>query len=176
MKRVLSLVRLACLVVGLLGLNPSVHAQFQLKLLRSFNISPIFDGSVSGCGDGAIDVAFDGINAYVAGVRSGSSSGVVGIVRINNVLNLPSGTLAHGAGITRIYSTVAPGGGRDTRILYYGGFLYAGFGLGHGTNPDTQIVRMNTSGMVDEFWSRDGLLALADLGVSRYDTLAIDPG
>ncbi|MEJ5251290.1 MAG: hypothetical protein HPY54_16400 [Chthonomonadetes bacterium] len=176
MKRVLSLVSLVCFAAGLLGITSSAHAQPHLKLLRSYNISSIFDGSDGGCGDAAIDVAFDGANAYVAGFRSQSGSGPVGIVRINNLLARPSGTLNYGAGVTRIYSTAAPGVGRDTRILYYGGFLYAGFGLGHNANPDTKIIRMDTFGIVDEFWSGDGLLSLAELGVGRYDTIAVDPG
>jgi len=176
MKHALTLVRLACLVVGLLVLNLSAHAQFQLKFLRSFNISPIFDGSAGGCGDGAIDVAFDGTNAYAAGFRAQTGTGTVGIVRINNVLNLPSGTLTYGTGVARIYATSAAGGARDTRLVFADGFLYAGFGLGHNTNPDTQIVRMDSLGTVDLYWSGDGLLSLADLGVGRYDTLEIDPG
>ncbi len=176
MRRAVSRLMVVCAMVSLLGLTLSAHADVQFKLLRSFNISSIFDGSAAGCGDGAIDVAFDGVNAYVIGFRSQSGNGPVGIVRINNVLNVPSGNLGYGPGVFKILGWNVPGIGRDSRIIYYGGFLYAGFGLGHNANPDTAIVRLNTMGMVDEFWSDDGLLSLADLGVGRYDTLAIDPG
>lgn len=151
MKRALSLVRLACLVAGLLILKPSAHAQFQLNPLRSFNISSVFDGSAGGCGDGAIDVAFDGTNAYVAGFRSGSGSGSAGIVRINDVLNLPSGTLAYGTG-TRIYITLAAGVGA-TLTSFTMVLSLRWLRVGACPNPNTQIVRMNTIGMVDEFWS-----------------------
>ena len=176
MNRLWSRLPTLCAMAVLLGLALSAHAQVQFRFLRSFNISTIFDGSAAGCGDAAIDVAFDGANAYVIGFRSASGTGPVGIVRISNVLNLPSGNLRYGLGASKILGWSAPGVARDSRIVYFGGSLYAGFGLGHGTNPDTAIVRLNTMGMVDEFWSNDGLLSLADLGVGRYDTIEIDPG
>jgi len=166
----------ACLAMGVFSLTVSAHADLQLKLLRSFNISSIFNGSAEGCGDAAIDPAFDGTNVFVAGFRSTSGAGPVGILRIDNVLSLPSGSLSYGAGVTKIFGWNAAGVGRDTRMFYYDGYLYAGFGLGQGTNPDTAIVRLNPYGVVDQLWSGDGILSLADVGVSRYDTIALDPG
>ncbi|GIV20873.1 MAG: hypothetical protein KatS3mg023_2624 [Armatimonadota bacterium] len=176
MRRLWSLVTLACLTAGLLGLAVSTQADLQLKLLRSFNLSTIFNGTDQGCGDGAIDAAFDGTTVYVAGFRSQSGVGPVGIVRIDNVLNLPSGNLGYGSGVAKIFGWNAPGVGRDTRLFYYGGYLYVGFGLGHNTNPDTAIVRLTPNGIWDEFWSNDGIVSLSELGVGRYDTIALDPG
>ena len=162
--------------MGVFSLTVSAHADLQLKLLRSFNISSIFNGSAEGCGDAAIDPAFDGTNVFVAGFRSTSGAGPVGILRIDNVLSLPSGSLSYGAGVTKIFGWNAAGVGRDTRMFYYDGYLYAGFGLGQGTNPDTAIVRLNPYGVVNQLWSGDGIQSLADVGVSRYDTIALDPG
>lgn len=176
MRRSWSLVTLACVAAGLLGLAVSAHADLQLKLLRSFNISTIFNGTDAGCGDGAIDAVFDGTTVYVAGFRSQSGTGPVGIVRIDNVLNLPSGNLGYGTGVAKIFGWTAAGTGRDTRLVYYNGYLYVGFGLGHNANPATAIVRLTPYGVWDEFWAGDGILSLTELGVSRYDTIAVDPG
>jgi len=170
--------RLALLaaLLGVVCLALSAQAQVQLKLLRSFNISGIFDGTPTSCGEGAIDVAFDGVNAYVIGFRASSGNGTVGIVRIDDVLNLPSGNLTYGAGVSRILSWTAAGGSRDSRLVYHNGVLYAGFGLGHGTSPETAIVRLDTFGNVDPLWAGDGILSPAEIGVTRYEAIAVDPG
>lgn len=165
MRRFWSLVTLACVAAGLLGLAVSARADVQLKLLRSFNISTIFNGTDEGCGDAAIDAVFDGTTVYVAGFRSQSGTGPVGIVRIDNVLNRPSGNLGYGTGVAKIFGWTAAGTGRDTRLVYYNGYLYVGFGLGHNANPATAIVRLTPYGVWDEFWSNDGLLTLSELGV-----------
>jgi len=176
MKRILSLATLVCLVAGVLGLAVSSHAQVQIKLLRSFNVSALFDGSAASGGEGVIDVAYDGANAYLTGFRAQTGAGPVGVIRVDNVLDLPSGNLGFGTGVTKIIAVTAAGGSRDTRLVYHDGFLYFGYGLGHNANPDTAIRKYDTNGLLQFMWSGDGLLSLADLGVSRYDTIAIDPG
>lgn len=174
---VMRCVRFLLVALGVLGLVVCASAQqLPIRHLRSFDLTSIFNGTAAGCGDAAIDVAFDGVNVYVAGFRAATGTGPVGIVRIDNVLSLPSGSLSYGSGITKIFGWDAAGGSRDTRLVHVGGYLYAGFGLGHGTNPGTAIVRLNTAGVLDELWAGDGLLSLAEVGFSRYDSLAIDPG
>lgn len=176
MRRFWSLVTLVCVAVCLMDLAVSAHADLQLKFLRSFNISTIFNGSAQGCGDAAIDVVYDGAAAYVAGFRSQSNPGPVGVVRIDSPLSLPSGNLGYGSGVVKIFGWDAAGTARDTRLLYWDGFLYLGLGLGHNANPATAIVRLTPNGIWDEYWSNDGILTLAELGVARYDTIALDPG
>lgn len=174
--------RYTCLALALALLLPvclhrPADAQFQLRLLRSFNISALFDGTDTAGGDAAIDVAFDGVNAYVAGFRYETGVGPVGVVRIDNVFSLPSGSLTFGPGVTKIIGERAAGGSRDTRLVYDNGFLYLGVGLGHGTNPDTAIRTYNTFGVWQSTWSGDGILSLADMpGMARYDSIEADPG
>lgn len=173
----MSALRFLTMALGLLAFVVSSGAQqLPVRHLRSFDLTSIFDGSSASCGDAAIDVAFDGAHVYVAGFRAASGTGPVGIVRIDNVLSLPSGALSYGSGVTKIFGWQAAGGSRDTRLEHIDGYLYAGFGLGHGTNPGTAIVRLNTAGVLDELWAGDGLLSLAEVGFSRYDSIAIDPG
>lgn len=153
------------------------QAQPVFQHLKAFNVSSLFDGSPSGAGDAVIDVAFDGSSVYLAGFRSASGSGTVGVVRMNNVLSLPSGTVnASTPGVSRIIAVTAAGGSRDTRLVYYNGYLYLGTGLGHNSSPDSAIRKYDTSGTLDTSWAGDGVLTLTEAGLSRYDTLAIDPG
>ncbi|MCS6950811.1 MAG: hypothetical protein NZ520_10165 [bacterium] len=170
-------VRFLVVALGLLSFVVSSSAQqLPVRFLRSFDLSSIFDGGTGSCGDVAIDVAYDGTNAYVAGFRAASGVGPVGILRIDNVLARPSGALSYGVGVTKIFGRNAAGVSRDTRLVYHDGYLYAGFGLGHGSNPDTAIVRLTTAGLLDELWAGDGLLSLTEVGFSRYDSIALDPG
>jgi hypothetical protein len=68
------------------------------------------------------------------------------------------------------------GGSRDTRLVYYNGALYLGTGLGSGNASNTGIRKYDTNGNLDTSWAGDGVLSLTEAGVSRYDTLEIDPG
>lgn len=161
----------ACLLV------PPVHAQPLFKHLKAFNVSPLFDGSANGAGDAVIDVTFDGANAYLAGFRSQSGLGTVGVVRLSDVLSLPSGTVNSATpGVSRIIAVSAAGSARDTRLLYHGGYLYLGTGLGQGTSPDSAIRKFTLDGTLVTNWAGDGILSLTEAGFSRYDTMEIDPG
>jgi len=154
------------------------QAQPVFQHLKAFNVSALFDGSASGAGDAVIDVAFDGSNVYLAGFRAASGSGTVGVVRMDNVLSLPSGTVnASTPGVSRIIAVTAAGTSRDTRLVYYNGYLYLGTGLGQSTaGLDSAIRKYDTSGTLVTSWAGDGILTLSEAGLSRYDTLAIDPG
>ncbi len=162
----------ACFVLA-----PSSQAQQLFKHLKAFNVSALFDGSASGAGDAAIDVVFDGSDAYLAGFRSQSGLGTVGVVRLQNVLQLPSGTVnATTPGVGRIVAVSAAGGARDTRLVYHNGYLYLGTGLGQGTSPDSAIRKFTTDGTLVSSWAGDGILSLSEAGLSRYDTIELDPG
>lgn len=166
---------LLVLLVSLLVVPGQAQPVFQH--LKAFNVSALFDGSASGAGDAVIDVAFDGSNVYLAGFRAASGSGTVGVVRMDNVLSLPSGTVnASTPGVSRIIAVTAAGTSRDTRLVYYNGYLYLGTGLGHNSSPDSAIRKYDTSGTLDTSWAGDGVLTLSEAGLSRYDTLEIDPG
>ncbi len=164
------------LLAGLLIASPS-QGQTLFKHLKAFNVSALFDGSANGAGDAVIDVAFDGSNAYLAGFRSQSGLGTVGVVRLDNVLSLTSGTVNTSTpGVSRIIALSAAGGARDTRLVYHDGYLYLGTGLGQGTSPDSAIRKFAPDGTLVTGWAGDGVLTLGEAGFSRYDTLEIDPG
>lgn len=163
------------LVTGCLMVLP-VQAQVVFKHLKAFNVSALFDGSANSAGDAVIDVAFDGSDAYLAGFRTQTGSGTVGVIRMQNVLNLPSGTVNSATpGVGRIIDVSAAGSSRDTRLVYHDGYLYLGTGLGHNTSPDSAIRKYDTSGTLDTSWAGDGVLTLQEAGFGRYDTLEIDP-
>lgn len=154
-----------------------MQAQPVFKHLKAFNVSALFDGSASGAGDAVIDVTFDGANAYLAGFRSQSGVGTVGVVRMGNVLSLPSGTVNSATpGVSRIIAVAAAGGSRDTRLLYHNGYLYLGTGLGQGSSPDSAIRKFTLDGTLVTDWAGDGVLSLTEAGFGRYDTMEIDPG
>lgn len=153
------------------------QAQPVFQHLKAFNVSALFDGTATSAGDAVIDVAFDGSNAYLAGFRSASGVGTVGVIRMDNVLNLPSGVVSSSTpGVSRIVGVTAAGSGRDTRLVYYNGYLYLGVGLGQGTSPDSAIRKYATNGTLVTSWAGDGMLTLTEAGFSRYDTIEIDSG
>lgn len=164
------------LVAGCLMVLP-VQAQPVFQHLKAFNVSALFDGTAASAGDAVIDVAFDGSDAYLAGFRATTGAGTVGVIRMQNVLNLPSGTVTSSTpGVGRIIGVNAAGTARDTRLVYYNGFLYLGTGLGHGTSPDSAIRKYTPDGTLVTSWAGDGVLTLSEAELSRYDTLEIDPG
>lgn len=164
------------LIVGCLLVLPA-QAQPVFKHLKAFNVSALFDGTTNSAGDAVIDVAFDGSNAYLAGFRSASGTGTVGVIRMDNVLSLSSGVVNSSTpGVSRIIGVSAAGSGRDTRLVYYNGYLYLGTGLGQGTSPESAIRKYAPDGTLVTSWAGDGVLTLTEAGFSRYDTLEIDPG
>ncbi|MGQ9541897.1 MAG: PEP-CTERM sorting domain-containing protein [Armatimonadota bacterium] len=164
------------LVAGCLMVLP-VQAQPVFQHLKAFNVSALFDGTAASAGDAVLDVAFDGTDVYLAGFRATAGVGTVGVIRMQNVLNLPSGTVTSSTtGVERIIDVNAAGASRDTRLVYYNGYLYLGTGLGHNTSPDSAIRKYAPDGTLVTSWAGDGVLSLQEAGFSRYDTLEIDPG
>jgi len=145
--------------------------------LRSYSLANLFDGTANGIGSNISDVAFDGTNLYVAGYHTGSGLQTVGMARISNFYDgsnfLPSNSTLTEAWKVQLQQE---GGSRDTRLVYYNGSLYLGTGLGSGTAANTGIRKYDTNGNLDTSWAGDGVLSLSEAGVSRYDTLEIDPG
>ncbi len=158
---------IALLLVGAFAI---ASAQ-QLVHHRSFNLVPLFPS-----GQAAGDVVFDGTSVYVSTWHSSSGTQTVSLVRLgslSSLLGTPSGDWT--TFDWRVDLTQA-GGSRDTRIVYHNGWLYWGAGLGDSNAANTGIRRYDLSGNLDTSWSGDGNLSLTDAGVSRYDTIDIDPG
>jgi hypothetical protein len=121
-------------------------------------------------------VAFDGTNVYVSAWNSTSGTQTVSLVRLgslNSLLSTSSGNWT--TSDWRVDLTQA-GGSRDTRLVYHNGYLYWGAGLGDDNAANTGIRRYDLSGNLDTSWAGDGNLSLSEAGVSRYDTIDIDPG
>lgn len=163
------------LMAGCLLVLPA-QAQPVFKHLKAFNVSALFDGADASAGEAVIDVAFDGSNAYLAGFRATTGVGRVGVIRMENVLSLSSGVVNFSTpGVSRIIGVSAAGGARDTRLVYYNGYLYLGTGLGHNTSPESAIRKYAPDGTLVTSWAGDGVLTLQEAGFSRYDTMEIDP-
>jgi hypothetical protein len=163
--------------VGLTACAVSLASAHQFIHLRSYTLADLFDGTANGIGSNIGDVAFDGTNLYVAGYHTSSGVQTVGMARISNFYT--SGNfIASNTALTTAWKVQLSqdGGSRDTRLVYYNGALYLGTGLGSGTAANTGIRKYDTNGNLDTNWAGDGLLSLTEAGVSRYDTLEIDPG
>lgn len=157
-------------------------AQHTFIHLRSYDVSGLFDGSAGGLGSRVGDVAFDGTNLYLAGYHSsatGTTGQPVGMVRISGFHDgsgfRASGTMGMGDAAWTV-SLLQAGSDRDVRLVYHDNALYLGTGLGDGNASFTGIRKYDTSGALVSSWAGDGLLSLGEGGVSRYDTLDIDPG
>ena len=161
-----------------LGLLALANAQYTFVHLRSYTLADLFDGAVGGIGSNIGDVAFDGTNLYVAGYHTGVGTRDVGMAQISNFYiggNFVASNSALSAAWT--VSLTQAGGSRDTRLVYHNGALYLGTGLGDTNAANTGIRKYDTSGNLDPSWAGgDGLLSLSEAGVSRYDTIEIDPG
>ncbi len=165
-------------IVGLaLGVSALASAQYTITHLRSYSLASLFDGSANGAGSNIGDVAFDGTNLYVAGYHTSSGLQTVGMARITSFYD-GSSFLASNSVLTPAWTVLLQqdGASRDTRLVYYNGSLYLGTGLGSTNAANTGIRKYDSNGNLDTSWAGDGLLSLSEAGVSRYDTLEIDPG
>lgn len=167
--------RIGAICAVSLGLLALANAQYTFVHLRSYSLANLFDGSSIGSNIG--DVAFDGTNLYVAGYHTASGTQSVGMARISNFYtggNFVASDSTLSAAWT--VSLTQAGSARDTRLVYYNGALYLGTGLGDGNAANTGIRKYDTSGNLDTSWASSGLLSLSGAGVSRYDTMELDPG
>lgn len=161
-----------------LGLMALANAQYTFVHLRSYSLANLFDGAAGGIGSNIGDVAFDGTNLYVAGYHTSSGTQSVGMAQISNFYtggNFVASNSALSAAWT--VSLTQAGSSRDTRLVYHNGALYLGTGLGDTNAANTGIRKYDTSGNLDTSWAGgDGLLSLSEAGVTRYDTIELDPG
>lgn len=146
-------------------------ADVSLVHRRSFNLVPLFPGTLA-----VGDVAFDGTNVYVSAWNSDSGAQTVSLVRLGSLSSMLSASSGDWTTQDWRVNLTQAGGSRDTRLVYHNNYLYWGAGLGDGTAANTGIRRYNLSGNLDTSWAGDGNLSLGEAGVSRYDTLDIDPG
>jgi hypothetical protein len=160
----------AVLALGAILAQTFVFANYTIVHRRTFNLNATFAGA-----EAIGDVAFDGNYLYVSSWHSGSGTQTVRLVQVGNIgalLNTPSGALTP-SGWTITVS--AAGGSRDTRLVYHDNHLYWGYGLGDGTAANTGIRKYNLNGDLVTGWASGGTLTLSGAGVSRYDTIDIDP-
>ncbi|MFN7018905.1 MAG: PEP-CTERM sorting domain-containing protein, partial [Fimbriimonadales bacterium] len=160
-----------------LGALAFASAQYTITHLRSYTLANLFDGTANGIGSNIGDVAFDGTNLYVAGYHTSNGLQTVGMARISNFYD-GSSFVASDSSLSAAWKVQLSqdGGSRDTRLVYYNGALYLGTGLGSTTAANTGIRKYDLNGNLDTSWAGDGVLSLSGAGVSRYDTLEIDPG
>jgi hypothetical protein len=129
--------------VGILATTSAASAQRLLQRSASIDLSSQFFAGVtpSDYGWNPVSVAFDGTNAYVGGWNSGTLSGNVGIVRVDNIL-------APGPTLTPLPASVfvSPNfrGINDMAWDKQTGALYSGHDAG-GSLPST-ITRHNPDG------------------------------
>ncbi|MGQ9656667.1 MAG: PEP-CTERM sorting domain-containing protein [Fimbriimonadales bacterium] len=170
MKRIGAVCAVSLGILALANAQTFVH-------LRSYTLADLFDGAVGGIGSNIGDVAFDGTNLYVAGYHTGSGTRDVGMAKISNFYtggNFVASNTTLSAAWT--VSLTQAGGSRDTRLVYHNGSIYLGTGLGDSNAANMGIRKYDTDGILDTNWAGDGLLSLSEAGVSRYDTMELDPG
>jgi hypothetical protein len=161
----------AVLALGVITAQTVLFANYTIIHRRTFNLNGTFTGA-----EAIGDVAFDGNNLYVSSWHNNSGVQTVRLVQvgdINTLLSANSGALSP-SGWTVTVS--AAGGSRDTRLVYHDNHLYWGYGLGDGTAANTGIRKYDLNGNLVTGWAAGGTLTLSGAGVSRYDTIDIDPG
>ncbi|MFN7162403.1 MAG: hypothetical protein ACK4NB_05020, partial [Fimbriimonadales bacterium] len=160
-----------------LGALAFASAQYTITHLRSYTLANLFDGTANGIGSNIGDVAFDGTNLYVAGYHTLGGLQTVGMARISDFYTAGN-FVASNSTLTPAWTVKLSqdGGSRDTRLVYYNNALYLGTGLGSNNSNNTGIRKYDLNGNLDTSWAGDGVLSLTEAGVSRYDTLEIDPG
>jgi hypothetical protein len=161
----------AVVALGAILAHTFVFANYTIVHRRTFNLNATFAGA-----EAIGDVAFDGNYLYVSSWHNAAGVQTVRLVQvgdINTLLGTNSGALAP-SGWTVTVS--AAGSSRDTRLVYHDNHLYWGYGLGDGTAANTGIRKYDLNGNLVTGWAAGGTLTLSGAGVSRYDTIDIDPG
>jgi len=161
----------AVLALGAILAQTFVFANYTIVHRRTFNLNATFAGA-----EAIGDVAFDGNNLYVSSWHNAAGVQTVRLVQVGTIgtlLGTNSGALTpSGWSVT----VSAAGGSRDTRLVYHDNHLYWGYGLGDGTAANTGIRKYDLNGNLVTGWASGGTLTLSGAGVSRYDTIDIDPG
>lgn len=118
---------------------PTVQHVKRLDLSTDFFVG----GSL---GDDACDVTWDGASLFVAGFRTQSGPGQVGLLKIFDPLGFPSKS---------VFSTVfAAGNNRDSKVVCHQNNLFHGFGLGDFSNTNVSGIRkIQLSGAPDGSFS-----------------------
>jgi hypothetical protein len=160
--------------VALAGALMSASAQVSFTHLKSVDLSSYFPASGQQ-GDLASDVAFDGANLYIAGMSNDSGSQNVGVLKVSNVLSLDVNAWGYSPLIS-----LSQAGQRSTYVVYHGGFLYLGTGLGDGSNnaANTGIRKYDAlTGTQVSGWNGTGVVLPTNLdGSGRAECIEIDPG
>jgi hypothetical protein len=160
--------------VALAGALMSASAQVSFTHLKSVDLSSYFPASGQQ-GDLASDVAFDGVNLYIAGMSNSAGSQPVGVLKVSNVLSLDAGAWGYSPLIS-----LSQAGQRSTYVVYRDGFLYLGTGLGDGSNQaaNTGIRKYDAqTGTQVSGWNITGVVLPSDLSnSSRAECIEIDPG
>lgn len=170
---------MTCTVASISFAQPSyVH-------FKTVDLSPYFSPTM-GIGDSVSDIAFDGLNLYIAGFSTrGFGSGEpteadVGVLKLTHGLGLG----INNAEGMNLFSLMQRAQSRVSYVAYRDGFLYFGGGLGHTSNdPSLTSVRKYDAenGLQDTNWNQfgssgSGVVVPADLSNSaRMECLAIDP-
>lgn len=164
MRRVAFGVGLFALAAMSTAQNPHYRHVLRLDLENDFTSS-------SPLGDSAGAVAFDGSTLFVAGYRSASGAGPVGILKVATPFGVPQKSI--------LYSIPQQAGdGADCRLEYKAGSLYYASGLGAVSTTLSGIRRILPDGSVDMSFGGDGVLNPNDVGLGfnqRLDAMTLDP-
>lgn len=153
--------RTAFVTLGLMAVMGAYAQAPGFKHLKQIDLSSQFaSANPLGVGADAVDVAFDGTDAYVIGYGigtgpNGTGPATQGVLKITDVLNTAT------AGSGAFFSTTAPEGGWDSKILFHQGSLYAGFGLGStfGGAIFSGVHKLDLAGGLDTtFGGGDGIM------------------
>ena len=168
------------LIAGCVAVAAASQAQIApyFKHVKRIDLSTLFatgDGGTTVVGDIPSDVATDGTDIFIAGMRSQAGPGGVGVVKVTNPLGIATSAA--------VYTRTGGGDGTDAKIVWLTSdpSFYYGFSLGTADNTGglTGIVRLDPNGTAYATYAGDGVATPSEIqpaGTSsnRIDCLAAD--
>jgi hypothetical protein len=163
------------LIAGCVAVAAASQAQIApyFKHVKRIDLSTLFatgDGGTTVVGDIPSDVATDGTDIFIAGMRSQAGPGGVGVVKVTNPLGIATSAA--------VYTRTGGGDGTDAKIIwltsdpsFYFAFSCGTVDLAGGL---TGIVRLDPNGTAYATFSGDGIATPSEIQPAGSNSARID--